>query len=524
MVGLLGFPFDENFAAVGRGLTSQPGGVAQGRGQQRRSSRVAIAIPRYAYTFLVEFVISQDAINQFLTNSYGFVRSGRLYTQIKTIDFPRHQFKMEKMRSYNRVVNVPTQIEYQPATIAFHDDAASMAMALYMDYLNYYHESGSIGRDLPNLGNASGRYSIDSQLTGDQSRLEMEKRASLGMKTRPDSGRCFFEAIVIHDLGTEPDSVNRHVYINPTLTTCDHDGYDNTDKTKQMSMTWTFEYEGYALRVGENNTVSSGMAQIVLDKPLLTSRSTGHAVMTQPPKAPTNLFDQVGEQETFLSGEFDNSVEGATRLPDGRFVFNDPQAAELADRELGKLPVGSTIPRGSELDRILNDQSRREVGVPPAGSSRAATQDASRLGNIFNQRNFNFNVGGLNIGTAGTGGFSIGRGNTTIYGDRSVFNNAQYGYGTQRFGADPNYYTTQQMDSRRYAVSQQQERITALQQERNLVLARDPSANTSYYDREIALANNSINQQNASTNSLSRLLTGNRDTASALLNTLNLLA
>ena len=221
-----------------------------------------LSIPRFKFTYLVEFQINERAFANPVTNLRQFVNNGKLYVHLRNIDHPKPNITVEKLRSYNKWITVPTKTEYPAANLSFHDDTTAVVQALWKEHTNFYSHAATIGQDITagttsNIrGNDKRSYQFDdSRLTatdGSEMRSHMGDRPSLGMKLKANDMRHFFDAIVIYDLGTEPDGINVYWYHNPMFTIWDHENLDKEDRTGNVGINVTFEYEGYYWTFGQN--------------------------------------------------------------------------------------------------------------------------------------------------------------------------------------------------------------------------------------------------------------------------------
>jgi hypothetical protein len=261
------------------------------RGTQsvRGPSRQSIVYPRAKFTFVVEFFINPRALDptRMQTNLSEFLNSGRIFAPLRSIGHPQTSINVEKIRSYNKNVLIPTRVDYAPSSMGFHDDNSSIAMALWREYRAYYQHEGTLGTTSVKNGTPE-RSSVDefrsgNQLTGKDVRSEQSSRPSLGMTLRANDGRHFFDAIRVYDLGADPDSVNVYTYINPMITSMSHDGLDYEDRSGQVGIDFSFEYEGYYHLTGLNNSNFHDAIHLQLNtSPKTTSYKVGgHATMDQ---------------------------------------------------------------------------------------------------------------------------------------------------------------------------------------------------------------------------------------------------
>jgi len=245
-----GWPF-VNYAQEERNLQSAPGNIAS-----------ALSIPRFKFTWAVEFQFSPRALDNPITNLADFINDrGRLYVHLISINHPSSTIKTEKLRSYNKWINVPTQVEHPSASMTFHDDSTSVVQALWKENLNFYTHQATIGDTLSgnrrtNLSwtDESNSYQFTDDLTstdGGEMRSAMGRRPSLGMRLKPNDGRHFFESIKIIDLGTEPDGLNVYWYHRPIITGWDIDALDKEDRTGNVRVTASFDYESTYFTIGQ---------------------------------------------------------------------------------------------------------------------------------------------------------------------------------------------------------------------------------------------------------------------------------
>ena len=245
-----GSPF-VNYAQEERNFQSAPGNIAS-----------ALSLPRFKFTWAVEFQFSPRALDNPITNLSDFVNdSGRLYVHLLSIDHPQSTIKTEKLRSYNKWINVPTQVEHPSASMTFHDDSTSVVQALWKENLNFYTHQATIGDTLSGPRNTnlswsgeSNSYQFTDDLTatdGGEMRSSMGRRPSLGMRLKPNDGRHFFESIKIIDLGTEPDGLNVYWYHRPIITGWDIDSLDKEDRTGNVRVTASFDYESTYFTIGQ---------------------------------------------------------------------------------------------------------------------------------------------------------------------------------------------------------------------------------------------------------------------------------
>ena len=246
------------------------------RDRNLNSDSRPLSIPRFKFTYLVEFQLNPLVLNNPetspVTNIAEFEKNGRIYTHLKTIDYPQVEHIYETLRSYNKYIKIPMRAEYSTASMTFDDDSTSIIQTLWKEYENFYTHAASIGDNLgtgtvSNLGslNEVNAFQLSDVLVGEEVRASMDTRPSLGMRLKPNDQRHFFEAITIYDLGTEPQGINVHWFHRPVFTGWEHTALEKEDRTGKVEITVPFEYEGYYFAVGQNRGRIRDFMSRVLD-------------------------------------------------------------------------------------------------------------------------------------------------------------------------------------------------------------------------------------------------------------------
>ena len=220
----------------------------------------ALSIPRFKFTWLVEFNINPRVWENPVTNLREFLKNNRLYTHLVSLDHPSPTIDVEKLRSYNKWISVPKTVEFPTASMTFHDDSTSVVQALWKEHLNFYSHLGQVGDSISGEGTQSNlsstletnSYQFTHILTGEEMRAQMETRPSLGLRLKANDMRHFFETITIYDLGTEPDGINVYWFHRPMITAWQHDNLDKEDRTGNVRVTASFDYESYYFTLGQN--------------------------------------------------------------------------------------------------------------------------------------------------------------------------------------------------------------------------------------------------------------------------------
>jgi len=231
------------------------------RGMDGIANVTPLSIPRFKFTYLVEFNINPKALQNSITNFADFMHDGKLYTHLKSIEHPKPVFEIETLRSYNKYIKVPTKVEYEPTSLTFHDDSTSIISSLWLDYINFFQYGGNVGvqaiKSAPRGADpGSIQYQYTNELTSSvaypEMRSTMDKRPSMGMKIRENDARTFFDSITIYDLGTEPTGVNVYYFHKPFFKSMSYSALDTEDRTGKQEISVAMEYESSYFTTGQN--------------------------------------------------------------------------------------------------------------------------------------------------------------------------------------------------------------------------------------------------------------------------------
>lgn len=171
--------------------------------------------PKTKFLYHVFFDINPTAAS--IIPSLDAKKINEIGMLVKSADLPKFQSKVETKKMYNRVKNVQTGIEYQPVTLTFHDDNASLTTALLQAYYRYYYADGN---QIRNSGRAYNR-TPDSTYQGPS-----RNNNKFGLDNN-NPGLPFFNSIQISQLSR--GSYVTYTLVNPIITQWGHDRLDNSD-------------------------------------------------------------------------------------------------------------------------------------------------------------------------------------------------------------------------------------------------------------------------------------------------------
>jgi hypothetical protein len=313
--------------------------------------------------------------------------------------------------------------------MTFHDDSTSVVQALWKENLNFYTHQATIGDTLSGNRNTnlswtdeSSSYQFTDDLTatdGGEMRSAMGRRPSLGMRLKPNDGRHFFESIKIIDLGTEPDGLNVYWYHRPIITGWTTDNLDKEDRTGNVRVTASFDYESTYFTIGQyrgrfagegatNSNGSGTVRKAGIARDGLEGRVNRPVELTEGIVAPATIraaaeakraaevaaanefihdFDGVFEPalESELKPTIPESLEGKQQdleqvEAERAAIFED--ALENEDADLERL--SELNKRDNELTEAIKEQKATEAASAfpnePERSALLNTQDAANIG------------------------------------------------------------------------------------------------------------------------------------------------
>lgn len=213
--------------------------------------------PRFKFLFHVSFTLNYQDIPS-LKAAMGTDGIENLSYLVKTVDLPKYSIDTHTLNQYNRKRVVQTKINYDPVTIAFHDDGGDVMRNMWYNYYSYYYKDPTQQYLSPNNTNGSQGASqnratgfgynardiySDTRL-GDVSDWGFIGEASGdgGTGKFNNSGKPpFFRDIRIY--GMDQHKFAEYVLINPLITNFSHDQYSYSEGGGTMTNSMTLAYE-----------------------------------------------------------------------------------------------------------------------------------------------------------------------------------------------------------------------------------------------------------------------------------------
>ena len=213
--------------------------------------------PRYKFLFHVYFNINTDIPK--IREIFPTSENSTIGLLVKTIDLPRYEIDVEVLNQYNRKRLIQKRINYQPVSVAFHDDGGDLIRRLWYNYYSYYYKDPS--QKYLNVNNTNGTIGpTQTQSNGGTytardiyaaSRVVNDwgyigegyfDSTSGGAGTNSDSGKPpFFRDITIY--GLNQHQWVSYVLINPMISEWRHDTYDYSQDSGVMENNMTLNYE-----------------------------------------------------------------------------------------------------------------------------------------------------------------------------------------------------------------------------------------------------------------------------------------
>lgn len=208
--------------------------------------------PKQKFLYHVTLNLNETVVNKILPQ-WVQKHTNEVNMLVKSVSMPKYDINVETKNKYNRKKNLHTRIDYDPVTITFHDDNASIVTQLWTAYYNYHFADGTYGsRDGAGVPNQTDRaYDRFNSYKGSDS-----NGYRFGLDN--DTYEPFFTSIQISQLA-------RHQYltmtlVNPIISSWQHDTLDNSASADpvQSSMTVVYETVFYADGAVQEGTTPKG--------------------------------------------------------------------------------------------------------------------------------------------------------------------------------------------------------------------------------------------------------------------------
>lgn len=333
--------------------------------------------PKSGFLYYVVFNINRNnnpIIEQFLLKN-----GPELGLLVKSIDLPKYRIATETVNQYNKKTIVQSKIEYQPVSLAFHDDHNNTTIGMWKSYYNYYFVDGknTSGLSIPSSYGDTKYKSIGANI---------DESTAYGMNNGQTDP--FFRSIEIYQLNRQ--QFTAFILVNPVITDFSHDKLDQS-QSKLLENSMTLQYE----------TVLYGTGKIKRDNP--TGFATIHYDNTPGPLSvfgggnnsilgPGGIIPGIGE---VLGGAGDASPLG---------LFKTARGATALIKNAKNITKSSLLSEGyGILDKVARTGKLPDVltGKSPAGLSLATLPGEQPTGAVPRSSQAGgagFNLGGLAAG------------------------------------------------------------------------------------------------------------------------------
>ena len=228
------------------GLTQPKGNLGDFAHASKLYTPDAFALaPKTKFLYHVVFNINPSAI---ANTAFGERHKNTLNVLVKAVDLPSFKLNVDTLHQYNRKKQVQTKIEYNPVTVAFHDDNSGVTTEMWRLYYAYYFNDSS-------HNTATGAF--------DRTTYASSNKFKYGLDA--GSSAQFFNSIEIFQMGKQQYSSFK--LVNPMITAWEHEKLDQSDTSTFSANTMTLSYEAVYYNKGAVSAASiPGFAGEYYDK------------------------------------------------------------------------------------------------------------------------------------------------------------------------------------------------------------------------------------------------------------------
>jgi len=276
--------------------------------------------PRYKFLFHVYFNINVDGVGT-LKNIYSLTELATIGMLVKTIQLPQFKIATEVLNQYNRKRIVQKKVEYEPVKIEFHDDGGDNIRNMWYNYFSYYYKdpTQNYGNDSATNGangvnsnrtagfnyNARDIYAANRQVNDWGYIGESYSDNNQSATGKPP----FFNDITVY--GFDQHKFAKYVFINPIISSWEHDTYNYSEDNGVMQNGMSIQYE----------TVKYYSGAIGNTRP--DTNVTGFADPASYDQVPSSLWRPGGQASSIGQGGLvNNGVGQQTDLQTGGSISN----------------------------------------------------------------------------------------------------------------------------------------------------------------------------------------------------------
>lgn len=212
--------------------------------------------PKAKFLFHVAFTINQQALPPGLSPNDNFG------VYVRNVKLPSYSFNTLQLNQYNRKRVIQTKIKYDPVSITFHDDNASIITQLWNSYYIYYYRDGSKPQVVFNgargsrpTGASPGftplyntRTQYINSVEGDYDWGYIGEPVNISSGENEPIKVPFFKDITIFSFYQH--TWTAYTLINPLITGFQHDTHSYDESNGVMTNTMTLDYETVVYNYG----------------------------------------------------------------------------------------------------------------------------------------------------------------------------------------------------------------------------------------------------------------------------------
>jgi hypothetical protein len=268
-------------------------------GQQRLA-------PKYAFLFYVKFTINQHpSVKQFMQSKMSDVID--IGALAKSANLPKYTVETKTLNAYNRPSIVQNKLRYDPVTIKFHDDSASLVRKFWYDYMSFYYRDTDYA---PMIYDAEHKY-VPRQRDNWGYTLKPDANKTGGYEDPAISKTNFLQSISIYSMSHK--RYHEYVLINPTITQFQHGEHNMAEGSGLLEHSMTVQFETVKYREGAVN--DSNMSEMFVHYDRAPSPLTPAGGGTRSFFGQGGLFQSVDELgKDIASGNFLQAFLIASRV------------------------------------------------------------------------------------------------------------------------------------------------------------------------------------------------------------------
>ena len=355
--------------------------------------------PKQSFLYYVRLNVNQSILGSLFAGSsvasqtsIQQIEAGML---VKRVDLPKFKLNTKTYNAYNRKNIIQSQIEYEPISLTFHDDAADTVTNFWNDYYTYYYRDS----DLPTT-NSSNPYSnvkghwYDTDITNAG---VYGKRTSKAWGYSPPSEIPFLTSVQIFSLHNK--RFTEYELINPFITAWQHGEHDSSLGGGIMQNIMSLNYETVKYKTGYINAIDvEGFATIHYDNvqsPIsksITNIYTDNGLIGALAGAPKDLARPGGVSQSNILDQINAGLD----------LYKNIKAADLKNLATQALTSFGV----SAINQAINSAFGNSFSVPTSADSIIAANNAA-IAAKFNQSYASGPTSAPVVGTAAPGTFNI---------------------------------------------------------------------------------------------------------------------